>query len=194
MAAEFGPKTLEEVQALAKKKAASAKKTGQKKRQTRVAVVNTFTAVPFYYGQTDANGFDVIYVKRSTAIKYKMPEVPAGKFEADVSGRILGRNMRDSHGKTLKVSDGYVLKDRKVATKGRSTGDGGKRSISLTKAYTRRYQSIQIPQSATVAQTIGWIKKYWGVKPDLMIQGKQTIPLGLKKSKAAHAAENAAKT
>ncbi len=177
-------KALTEAQIARKKTAKAARK------QNKVSVNNTYTEVPFYYQD---GSMDVVYIKRSTAIKYRLPEVPLGVYEADSAGKITGQNFRVFKGKAIAVSDGYILKDRKTPTKGRSTGAGGKRSIALTKSYSRRYQSLRVPVSATTADVILWIKKHWGTKPDTLRIGKQQIALGLKKSKAQHKAENAAK-
>jgi hypothetical protein len=182
------PEAIEKV--LTDAETAARKKAKAVRKQNKVTVNNTYTEVPFYYKD---GTIDTVYIKRSTAIKYRLPEVPQGKYAADSAGKVTGKNFRTSKGKSIAVSDGYLLKDRKTATKGKKTGAGGKRSIALTKSYSRRYQSLRVPLTATTAEVILWIKTHWGKKPDTLRIGAQQITLGLNKSKAQHKAETAAK-
>lgn len=173
---------------IAKQKVAKKKAAGQSLRQNRVAVSNTYVVVPFLFANGKIKG---IPMKRIRATQFGLPEMPKQKYDTDAgTKKVKGKGIGRFKGKTAKVSNGYSLKDRKTPTKGRKTGSTG-RSIGLTKAYTRNWTSFRVPVTASVFDTIHWIKTYFKpvAYPELLMLGDQTITLGLKKTKAEHKAE-----
>jgi hypothetical protein len=168
-----------------------AKANRASRKQNTVTVQNTYTMVPFAYATGE---IAPVPMTRKVAALYKLPEMEAGQYTVSKNGKILSKGIGDFKGKTIRFSRGYVLKERKTPTKGRSTGAGGKRSISLTKSYSRVWTTMRVPLDATAIDVIHWMKGWAGSnKPDLLHYGDQYINTGLRKTKAAHKAETLAK-
>lgn len=181
-AAEDSVVSLEEAAKKASVRAAKQKN----KKQNIVTVANTYAMVAF---KNIAGYVTPVPVSRRVAKIYGIPELPATEYKVDAKGKLLGKSVGDFKGKRIKISRGYVLKERKTVTSGRKTGIG-KKSISLTKTYTRVWTSLRVPLGASALDVIFWMKSWKsGKKPDMLKIGAQTIPTGLNKTKAAHAAE-----